>query len=854
MVNRALYASASVVAVSMCLCLPAMAQDAENNDEARRESSTIVVTAQFREQALQDTPIAITAVTSEMLEARSQTNITDVANQAPSVTLRPATGAFGNSMSASIRGFGQIDFNPQLEPGVGLYIDDVYYPRLTGANFDLLDVERVEILRGPQGTLTGRNAEGGAIRFISKKPTGDSSGYFEGTYGSRDRVSVRAGVDFALTDQLFARVSGTFKEQGGYVDVLDYGCANPGSGVVSAAPGTDCVVGQYGDTSYQAVRGILRYQPSDTIDLSLSADYTKDTSNNPAEVLLYGSNANPNVATAEGIPLDSRFLCGPFCNYAETGSDAGSFTAGLIPPLNGLPLAGTSDPFGQQFEGWGLALNANIDLTDTINLVSITAYREFTNHFNVDTDLSPARTGFGTNDVASDFFSQEMRLNFDFGDMVQATVGGYYSTENTSYDTLQDIRYVSIGAPAAVCSSIGGLATEGCPIFPLQFLGRNPVGTDSKAMFGTVIVQPSEALTVTLGLRYTDESKTTTFARLNYDGSINAFLDPVGAFYGAGFVGVDRLDANGNGNTTETVTALNGFTGTYSGQRFDYRVAVDYRLSDALLVYANVATGFKGGGISPRPFNAAQVQPFGPEKLISYELGVKTDLFDNRVRLNVAAFYNDFTDAQLTLLSCPQFGGPGPCALPQNAGDATVKGIELELTAEPIDDLNINASFSALDYSYKCVNIQVVRALNPGEVDACSTDPAVVNALASPPRGVADLQWSFGMQYRADLGNSGSITPRIDVIHQSSLNAQADVPAAGTPSALFGSIPSYTLVNGRVTWRNPDEDLSISLEVTNIFDHYYYSNIFDLTGAGAGVISGSIGRPREWAVSVKKTF
>ena len=839
MVQRAWYVSASVVALSMVVSAPVMAQETASSDSDERGNNIIVVTAQFREQALQDTPIAITAVTSEMLESRSQTNITEVANQAPSVTLRPATGAFGNSMSASIRGFGQIDFNPQLEPGVGLYIDDVYYPRLTGANFDLLDVERIEILRGPQGTLTGRNAEGGAIKFISRTPTGDSSGYVEGTYGSRDRISVRASADFALTEQLFARVSGTFKEQGGYVDVLDYGCANPGSAVVSAAPGTDCVVGEYGNTSYQAMRGILRWQPSSAIDLTFSADYTKDTSNNPAEVLLYANNANPNVTTVEGVPFDSRFICGPRCNYAETGSEAGAFVAGAIPPLNGLPMAGTTDPFGQEFEGWGVSLNADIDLAETVQLVSITAYREFTNHFNVDTDLSPARVGFGFNDVLSDFFSQELRLNFDFGDLVQATLGGYYSEENTDYNTLQDIRYVAAG-PA--------------PLFPLQFLGTNPVATDSKAVFGTVIISPADALTITAGLRYTDEGKSTTFGRTNYNGTINGFLDPVGAAYGSGYNGADTLDTDRDGNRTETVTALNGFTGAYQGDRIDYRVAVDYRLSEALLVYANVATGFKGGGISPRPFNAAQVQPFGPEELISYELGVKTDFLDNRVRLNIAAFYNDFKDAQLTLLSCPQFGGPGPCALPQNAGDATVSGIELELTAEPVDNLDINASFSALDYSYDCVNIQVVRPLNAGEANTCSTDAAIVDRLASPPRGVADIQWSIGAQYRAELGGAGSITPRLDVIHQGAMNAQADIPAAGTPSALFGQIPSYTLANGRITWRNDDEDLSISLEVTNIFDEYYYSNIFDLTGAGAGVISGSIGRPREWAVSVKQTF
>jgi iron complex outermembrane receptor protein len=146
----------SSVACAAMVSVSAFAQEApaEENAEANRE---IVVTAQFREQKLQDTPLAITAIDAATLEARSQTNLADVVKQAPNVILLPATAAFGPSIAASIRGLGQNDFNPALEPGVGLYIDDVYYPRLTGANFDLLDVERVEVLRGPQGTLTGRN-------------------------------------------------------------------------------------------------------------------------------------------------------------------------------------------------------------------------------------------------------------------------------------------------------------------------------------------------------------------------------------------------------------------------------------------------------------------------------------------------------------------------------------------------------------------------------------------------------------------------------------------------------------------------------------------------------------------------
>jgi iron complex outermembrane recepter protein len=801
----------------------------------------IVVTAQFREQRLQDTPIAITAVTGDMLEARSATNLSDIANSAPSVVLRASSAAFGNSITASIRGFGQIDFNPALEPGVGLYIDDVYYPRLTGANFDLMDVERVEVLRGPQGTLTGRNSEGGAIKFITRKPKGDGTGYVSATYGSRNRINLRASADFKLAENLFGRFSGTFADQGGYVDVLDYGCVNPTSGVPATSGGRNCKQYELGDTGYKALRGILRYNPADNIDVMISGDYTKDKHNNGAEVLLFGSNANPNVQTVNGLPFDSRFICGKWCNYTSLGQEAGAFTAGLIPPLQGFPMAGTRGSQISNYQGWGLTANVDIGLSDTINLSSISAYREWDQQYSIDSDLSPARVGFGNNELTHWFWSQELRLNAKLGDKANITVGGYISDEKTKYYTLQDIRYVAANIP-----NVGLL-----PIFPLQFIGDDPVRTKSKALFGTVTYEVTDALTVTAGVRYTKDSKDYTFFRYNLDGStINGFLDGVGARYGIGYLGADTLDANNNGNTTEIVQALSGTVAPFRGNRFDYRVSVDYRFSEQVLAYANVATGYKAGGVGPRPFNAAQARSFGPEKLTSFELGLKTDLLDRRVRLNVAAFFNDFKDAQLTLLSCPQFGGPGPCALPQNAGNAEVKGFEVELFATPTEGLQFDASLSYVDWKWKCVNPAAVG----GASGACSSDPAVINLLSETPRGLIKWKWSAGIQYKAELGDNGSVTPRFDISYQDGLAGGDLRPAANSPSALFGQVPSFTIANARLSWKNADEDLDVSLEVTNLFDKYYFISKFDLTGAGAGAITGQPGRPREWGISLKKKF
>src|SRR5690554_5544070 len=281
--------TSSMATIGLALCAtPALAQDAEAPEAPAEEAAPneIVVTAQFRQQNLQDTPLAITAVNAEMLEARSQTNISQVAAQAPSVTMKPQGTAYGPSMTASIRGIGQADFNPALEPGVGLYIDDVYYATLTGSMFDLLDLDRVEILRGPQGTLAGRNSIGGAVKLYSQRPTGSNTATVSAAYGSRDRVDVRASADVGLTESLAARVSAVSKMQDGYIERRDFGCdfpagaspVNPVGGVPRILPTTaaDCVMAKEGEVNFQAVRGQLRWQPTSRLDVNIIADYTND--------------------------------------------------------------------------------------------------------------------------------------------------------------------------------------------------------------------------------------------------------------------------------------------------------------------------------------------------------------------------------------------------------------------------------------------------------------------------------------------------------------------------------------------------------------------------------------------------
>jgi iron complex outermembrane receptor protein len=284
------------------------------------------------------------------------------------------------------------------------------------------------------------------------------------------------------------------------------------------------------------------------------------------------------------------------------------------------------------------------------------------------------------------------------------------------------------------------------------------------------------------------------------------------------------------------LNALNGVTGEYQTDRFDYRLNAQYRWTDNIMTYAQVSTGYKGGGINPRPFFAPQARPFGPEELTSYEAGLKTEWFNRMLRVNVAAFLSKYKGIQLTLNDCPGLGVPArPCAQPANAGNADVQGFEIEANLEPIDGMLIDAALSHLDFDYTSINPAAGGPTNP-------TGPQFGHTRPYTPA----WKWSIGVQHTVGLGSAGSITPRFDAAYQ------GDV-FTGTNNA-FNTIEAYTLANARLTWRNVDEDLEVSAEVTNLFDEYYFMTRGAATTLGTTFVTGQPGRPREWAVSVKKKF
>jgi len=885
----------SSLAIVASLTTPAYAQETpapqQQAESEEGRTNVITVTAQFREQNLQDTPIAITAVNSEMLDARGQTNIAQVAAQAPNVSLTPQPQNGGTGLIAYIRGVGQTDFNYALDPGVGIYVDDVFIPTLSSSLLELMDLERIEILRGPQGTLAGKNSIGGAIKLFSEQPSGDGTGYVEVAYGSYDFVSVRGMADFRVNDQMAVRVSGVAKGRDGYVDLLDYGVAHPNENVrANNARGAYPVVGTQGGQGIIAGRIALNWEPTDSVEINISGDYTRERSEPQPTVLLAAglpqSSTNPvytpnTVAggafaglsrgagpgqpawlvgkDGNAIPIDCRFVpagqysCDALSSSVYSGDrryiSYANFLDGTA-PTSQSPFKPYAALQNQDFNGWGIMANATIDLTDTMELYWIGSWREYTTKFGQDQDASPVPVAQLDNRLDHRAWSQELRLNGEFGDgFVEYTLGGFYMDQDGSYTARVDLPYAGI-----------------------DFIhGPDTTPSTSKALFANATIHPMEDWTISGGVRASWDKKTYTYFRSNPDGTVpfqGSLAPPPGAppicqsFYlpdplaphapapgdppGGPFTGAPIPTGIGNSPNC-LLTGIYDLEGEFKGDRIDWRIVTDYRFTDEFLAYASIATGYKGGGVNPRPFFGPangecppfsfnpdgtvipaapcnQIKPFDPETLTTYELGFKSDFFDRRVRLNGAVFYNDYADIIFQLSACPS----SPCLRPTNVGEAKVTGFELETTIYPVDNLTIDGSLSYIDINY----------------DDDSVAAAGLNGSETFPY-TPDWTYSFGVQYDADVG-PGTASFRFDGSYRSKIFTD-------TTNSVWSLIPGRFLGNARVWYTTEDQAWEVALEVQNLFDKYYFQSVSDITRS-LGLVTGVPGLPRTWQMSVKRNF
>ncbi len=827
---------ASSLAIIASTAAPALAQDSDEGEGTSR-TNTIVVTAEFREANLQDTPIAITAVNAEMLEARGQTDVSQVAAQAPNVTLKPQGQGGGSGLIAYIRGVGQTDFIYARDPGVGVYIDDVYIPTLSSSLIELMDLDRIEVLRGPQGTLAGKNSIGGAIKLFGQRPRGDGSGSLELSYGSYNDVRIRGMADLAITDNLAVRVSGMSRNTDGYVTLLDYGLTHPGSNVPSnQSIGQFPTIGETGGRHISAGRVALEWEPTDRLNIYITADYTNQDGDPGAAVLIAAGDAgipfdpnSQNPATSifgtpapiNSVPwlvgLDGNAVTGGCqfvpagqysCDTPPAGYDPRFISyANFLDATEATPQAPYKPYFAiprNTFEGWGVHGNVTFDVTDSLQLVWISSYREYESTWAIDQDLTPIPYSQLNNRLEHWAWSQELRINFELAEgLIEGTVGGFYFDQYGDYEARVDLNYVN---PT------------------IDFIhGPDETPSTSKALFANITLRPTPDLSITGGLRYSDETKDYVYFRRNPDytfpDGFDCFVNPdVGLFASpncllVGFVGTE---------------------GNFADSRLDWRIVADYRFSDQLLAYASVATGFKGGGVNPRPFVPDQALPFDPETLTTYEVGFKADFADRRVRLNGAVFYNEYENIQGTQLVCPESSLPFPCLRPANVGSAEMKGFELETQIFPVDGLTLDGSIAYIDFEY-------TSPLDGAGNLVGSSIPGTAVTPYTP-----ELTYAVGIQYDHDLDSGAVVSVRFDGAYQSDIFTTSE----NTP---FSEIDGFFVGNARLSFTSPDDDWKLSFEVKNIFDKYYFQTVSDASNS-LGIVTGQPGLPRTWAATIRRNF
>jgi iron complex outermembrane receptor protein len=827
----------SVAATVMAIVAASSAARAAEDQGTLEE---IVVTAQFRTQKLQDTPIAITAVNAAMLEARGQTSITEIAAQAPSVSLRPQGQGGGTGLIAYIRGVGQTDFIYAVDPGVGVYVDDVYIPTLSSSLLELMDLDRVEILRGPQGTLAGKNSIGGAIKLFSAKPQGDDSGSFKLSYGSFNEVDLRGMADLKLTDTLALRISGMSHGVDGYVGMLDYGQTHPTSNVPqnTARGNGNADYATMGGQNHVAGRAALRWTPSDQLEVNVSADYTRENDDVIPNVLIAAGKVRTATGTFDpfstGVsqstnlvptPSTTPWLVGkngqqvnmscafvPAGAYScDTGGNLHGWKKGFVSYssfLDGMQsrIAAPYKPYASlplaQFTGSGVMANISYHLNDNMELVYIGSYREYESKFGQDQDATPIPVAQLDNQLNHHAFTSEARFNFkSSGGFLEGTAGLFYLDQQGTYTARVDLNYVS-------------------PV--IDFLhGPDLTPSTTKAIFGTATIHPTEALSFTGGLRYTEDQKDYTYFRSNPDGTqVNA-----GACFGPGGTVFSAPNC--------ILAGIYNITGSFKGDRTDWRLVADYRFTPDLMAYVSASTGFKGGGVNPRPFVADQRLPFKPETLTTYEAGLKSDLFDRHVRLNGAVFFNKYEDIQLNKAVCPESSLPAPCARPDNIGAADVKGAELEVSIYPGNGFSFDGSISYLNFNYTSPTTAAGNLVNTS-IPKDSITPYT-----------PELTYSVGGQYD-HMTDAGTFSIRLDAAYQGDIYTNAE-------NTVWSKIDSRILTNARLSWSDPKDVWKMSLEIKNLTDEYYFQTKGDAT-TSLGTVSGVPGLPRTFLVSVERKF
>jgi iron complex outermembrane receptor protein len=861
-----------------CIASPSLAQDQGQGLEE------IVVTAQKREQNIQDVPIAITAFSVDTLRNKDVGDIGALTRLAPNVNLDTGSPFSGDTsvLSASIRGIGQDDFAFNLDPGVGVYVDGVYLARTIGANQSLLDIDRIEILKGPQGTLFGRNTIGGAISIVTHTPGTEKRFLATATTGSFNRRDISASADFPITDKFLTTLSFSSQTRDGYQEVIPFPTdtelgqvpwvVDPQTAFPKAGYAT---ADKKGGQNVQVIRGKALWLVSDDFKVTIAGDYShQNQSSYPTTVLdvttpagdalptvfsawppgpygFMGANYNFCISTPAAFLNDPAAFSGttgapPFFHTGEGGL-CGPRAQGLGLATGGAPLGGagyvggpvpytpggvagnpsgpspriywnlantdTGDidktyatgPSFAKYDAWGASITLDYSISDSLGFKSITGARGIDWKAGVDLDGLPETIQEVTDHQAQKQFSQEFQLTGKaLGDKLDYVAGLFY---------FQEEGFVHDFVPFGSTLFIYDVA--------------NDVDTKSYAAFFHADYQFNDQWGVTLGARYSKDDKKFEGGQADLDGY---------NYKSAGCWGANGPDmacwaafagAVGLAPFPDPSNPYRYFPPGEQSQEYDVftpTVGAQFHVSGNTMLYASFSKGFKAGGWTTRlsnPLADIDDAAFGPEESETYELGLKSRFLDDRVQTNLAVFWTDYTGIQLQIQE-------GASPVSQNAGDAELKGAELELEAIVGGGFSVNLAAGYIDAEYTTLKTSVQGI-------TLDTD------LPKTP----EYKFTVSPQWDVKLPNTGTLRFAADYTHTASMFNDA-------PNTPLLARPATDNLSAAIHYISPEEKYQVTLGGSNLTDDRYLT-VGSVNGA-EGETVGTYNPPRQWYLSLHMRF
>ncbi len=793
----------------------AVASDALAQRQISGQLEEVIVTAEKREQNLQDVALSVSALDEAGLEKIFARDISDLAGMAPNMVIDPILG--NGTASISIRGMQLNDVEKSFDPAVAVYQDGIYLATTTGALLNTWDATRIEVLRGPQGTLFGRNTIGGLIHVIRNKPTGEWGGKVSATFAEDDQQDYKGTIDFPMFANISTKLTAMDSSGGDY---FDNKTRNKDEG------GSDLTM-----WSFAAL-----WEPTDAISVHfIYDDIDDDTPVRPVTCLTEG-NELFSSGTLLGLPTDDFFTAGQCANKKDEDFHRDTYTS-------------TKQDASVEVESY--TVNASWEMTDAHKLVFIYGNREMEETSKQEFD----GFSFDAFRVSRPQFEEqesfELRLESDFS-WGRTTFGGFYW--ESEYDAWQNTFFFPGFDPTNGTNPLAGFSDS----------PRSKQETENYAIFGQVDWNITDRITLTLGGRYTDEEKTFCqyFTVPNTDGNPQlidfdgyakdlapdrawgdcpGFVDP--------FLNNDYIDLETGQATT--------FTGKEDWSEFSPKAGITYDIEQGL-IYLSYTEGFRSGGFNGRATDRSNAGPYDPETVESWEFGFKTTWLDNTLQFNGAIFTTDYEDKQEDVV-LPGTEGTVTLTVVQNAAGATMDGVEFEMIWIPVEGLTLNANLGYLDAEYDDYTVSGPAGF---PVDKSNFD------LRKSP----ELNYAIGALYEFALSNGhfviGSLNYRWKDDSWNCGNSGGPKHYSSDPCL----VDSYGILDGSINYET--DNWRISIFGKNLTDESYLMHTLDVGGGytstasstrpiyttsiapGAGGIwtFGTMNRPRYFGAEVQYKF